>query len=128
MKIEFKRLDHVQICIPSGKEIEGRQFYCDLLGLKEIDKPEYLKKNGGFWLQIGNVQLHIGVEDNHCVSKRHPAFEVADLEQVKVYMLSNNIQIKDDPPIPGFRRFSFYDPFNNRIELLEIIDENTYSQ
>ena len=47
MKIQFKRLDHVQICIPEGEEIEARRFYCDVLQLEEIEKPEYLKKMGG---------------------------------------------------------------------------------
>ena len=69
MKIHFKRLDHVQICIPEGKEIEARRFYCDVLQLEEIDKPEYLKKNGGFWLKIADIQLHIGVEASKCKSK-----------------------------------------------------------
>ena len=44
MKIQFKRLDHVQLCIPEGEETEARKFYCDLLQLDEIEKPEYLKK------------------------------------------------------------------------------------
>ncbi|MEL6970834.1 MAG: hypothetical protein AAFZ63_23925 [Bacteroidota bacterium] len=62
MKIKFKRLDHVQVCIPIGKEAEARGFYCDLLQLEEIEKPAYLQKNGGFWLKIANIQLHIGME------------------------------------------------------------------
>ena len=32
-----------------------------------------------------------------------------------------NIKIKEDKPLPQFNRFSFYDPFGNRIELLEKI-------
>jgi len=50
MNIHFKRLNHIQICILKNKEAEARTFYCGILGLKEIEKPEYLKKNGGFWL------------------------------------------------------------------------------
>ena len=121
MKIEFLRIDHVQICIPKGKEVEARAFYCGLLQLKEIEKPEYLKKNGGFWLEIGNIQLHIGVEEPHHVSKRHPAFVIADLDGAKSFFQKSQIRVKEDPPIPNYRRFSFYDPFNNRIELLEQI-------
>ena len=119
MKIKFKRLDHVQVCIPIGKEADARAFYCDLLQLVEIEKPAYLQKNGGFWLKIADIQLHIGVEASSCTSKRHPAFEVEGLERTKAFLQRNNIRIKEDPPIPGFRRFSFYDPFDNRIELLE---------
>ena len=83
MKIKFIRLNHVQICIPKNKEEEARKFYCELLGLEEIEKPEYLKKNGGFWLKIADIELHIGAEDIENKSKRHPAFEVEELEKIK---------------------------------------------
>ena len=119
MNINFKRLDHIQICIPTGKEQEARAFYIDFLGLEEIPKPADLLKNGGFWLNIANIQLHIGVEAFEHKSKRHPAFEVDNLMEIKQAMLAVGIRIKEDKPIPGFNRFSFYDPFNNRIELLE---------
>jgi len=119
MKITFKRLNHVQICIPKGAEVDARKFYCDLLGLEEIEKPEDLKKNGGFWLKIADIELHIGAEDAKNTSKRHPAFEVENLEATKTYLNAAGVRIKEDNPLPKFSRFSFYDPFNNRIELLE---------
>lgn len=122
MKINFKRIDHIQLCIPIGKEPEARAFYIDILGLKEIEKPEYLRKNGGFWLTIADIELHIGAEDIENRSKRHPAFEIENLDEVKAYLQNLNIRIKEDKPIPNFRRFSFFDPFNNRIELLERIN------
>lgn len=121
MKIPFNRIDHIQICIPKGKEKAARKFYIDLLGLEEIPKPIYLQKNGGFWLKIANIQLHIGVEDNVVPSKSHPAFEVTYMDKIKTYLKSNSIRIKENGPIPNFKRFSFYDPFGNRIELLERI-------
>ena len=117
MKINFKRIDHLQICVPKEMETEARVFYLETLGLEEIPKPEYLKKNGGCWMTIANIQLHIGVEDGAIHSKRHPAFEVENLEAAKHYLSGKGVRIKEDKPIPGFERFSFYDPFNNRIEL-----------
>lgn len=122
MKISFKRIDHIQICVPRTKEAEARAFYIGVLGLKEIEKPAYLVENGGFWLEIADIQLHIGVEDQVHESKRHPAFEIDDLEAAKAFLSGLNIRIKEDEPIPNFRRFSFFDPFNNRIELLERTD------
>ncbi len=41
-------LHHVQITIPKDTEVAARTFYCDLLGLPEIEKPESLKNRGGF--------------------------------------------------------------------------------
>ncbi|HVA98848.1 MAG TPA: glyoxalase, partial [Bacteroidia bacterium] len=53
--IHFKRLDHIQICIPKGKENEARQFYTDIIGLTEIPKPEALIANGGLWYQLADI-------------------------------------------------------------------------
>jgi catechol 2,3-dioxygenase-like lactoylglutathione lyase family enzyme len=119
MKIKIKRLDHIQICIPTGMEDEARKFYTDILNFTEIEKPEALKPNGGLWYQAGDIQLHIGTEDEINNSKRHPAFEIEELLRVKEYLRSKNTEIKEEIPIPGIRRFSFRDPFGNRIEYLE---------
>ena len=85
MKIIFKRMNHIQVCIPKDAEEKARKFYCGLLGLGEIEKPEDLKKNGGFWLKIADIELHIGTEDVKNISKRHPAFEVENLEAIILF-------------------------------------------
>lgn len=117
--IKFKRLDHIQICIPTGRENEARAFYRDIIGLSEIPKPNELLANGGLWFVIADIQLHIGTENEINKSKRHPAFEVEDLEQVKIFLKNHGVQIKEDIKIDGCERFSFIDPFGNRVELLE---------
>ena len=78
-----------------------------------------MKPRGGMWFQIADVQLHIGVEDAQGKSKRHPAFEVEDADAVRRYLESNGVQTRDEVPVEGLKRFSFFDPFDNRIELLE---------
>ena len=120
MKIKFKRLDHVQVCIPRGTEEAARAFYGGLLGLEEVEKPEVLKKNGGMWYSVADIQLHVGVEGEVAPSKRHPAFEVEDARGVRAYLEHNRVRTKDEPDIPGVaQRFSLFDPFGNRIELFE---------
>jgi catechol 2,3-dioxygenase-like lactoylglutathione lyase family enzyme len=120
MKITFKRLDHVQVCIPRGADTQAREFYGDLLGLEEIEKPEALKENGGMWYSVADVQLHVGVEETVAPSKRHPAFEVENIKTVRAFLEERGVRTKDEPDIPGVvHRFSLYDPFGNRIELLE---------
>jgi catechol 2,3-dioxygenase-like lactoylglutathione lyase family enzyme len=76
-------------------------------------------KNGGMWFEIADIQLHIGIEEMAGPSKRHPAFEVDDVEKVRRYLESNKVKTKDEPLIEGLKRFSFYDPYGNRIELIE---------
>ncbi len=119
MKIHFKRLNHVQVCIPRGAEDAAREFYGRLLGLEEIEKPAELKENGGLWFEVADIQLHVGVEDSIAQSKRHPAFEVEDAAGVRSYLEGQGVRTQDERNVPGMRRFSLFDPFGNRIELME---------
>ena len=119
MKINIKRLDHVQLCVPPGAEERAREFYGGMLGLREIEKPAPLSANGGLWFEIADIQLHIGVERDQTKSKRHPAFEVEDIKAVRSYLEANGVRTKDETSLAGIERFSFFDPFDNRIELLE---------
>ena len=114
-------IDHVQIAMPSGEEEKARSFYINILGLTEISKPPDLAKRGGAWFESGNVQVHLGVEkDFHPARKAHPAFVVDELDA-----LINKAQIAGyetdttQPPLDGYKRAHVYDPFGNRIELME---------
>ncbi len=106
--INFKRLDHVQICVPTGKEDQARKFYSGILGLREIPKPEALVPNGGLWYELADIQLHIGTEDEINRSKRHPAFEVTDLGSARAHLENHGIKIKEEIPIPGQDPFHVY--------------------
>ncbi|MBN8702953.1 MAG: VOC family protein [Bacteroidetes bacterium] len=117
--IVFKRIDHIQICIPIGRENDARAFYSNIIGLKEIPKPQALIKNGGLWFEIAGIQLHIGTENEINKSKRHPAFEITDIASAREHLERHNVQIKEEIQVPGQIRFSFIDPFGNRIELLQ---------
>ena len=121
MKINLKAIDHIQLAIPKDTEPAARKFYTGVLGLKEIEKPDSLKPTGGVWYNAGDIELHLGVEENfiHGKKKAHPAFVVEGLNRIRVLLVQNGVDIKDETEIPGRKRFSFYDPFGNRIEFLE---------
>ena len=112
---------HVQITVPKGAEQTAREFYCGLLGLSELEKPHALKPRGGFWLEVGDRQIHVGVEDgfDRNSTKGHVAYAVSDLEIWRNRLASAGIQVEDGIQIPGIRRFEFRDPFGNRIEMVE---------
>ena len=38
----IRDVDHVQITVPTASVDAARTFYCGLLGLREIEKPESL--------------------------------------------------------------------------------------
>lgn len=118
-------VNHVQLTIPEGTEQQARQFYCGLLGLSEIMKPPILVSNGGFWLQTGNIQIHVGVEsgvDRH-TTKVHIAYEVHGIDAWRAKLEAARIKLLNCLPIPGYSRFEFMDPFGNRIELIEKVAE-----
>jgi len=73
-------IHHIQIAAPPNSEQQTRQFWGELVGLKEIPKPPNLAGRGGVWFQCGSQELHIGIEaDFQRAQKAHPAFQVADL-------------------------------------------------
>jgi len=115
------RLHHAQITIPPGEETRCRRFYCDLLGLREIAKPSALNERGGFWLELGDVQIHVGTEVNvdRSASKAHLAYEVDDLARWRARLEEHNTKLIEGISIPGFERFEFRDPFGNRVEFLQ---------
>ena len=122
----IRSVHHAQIIIPVGKEDEAREFYCGLLGLTEIQKPDALKARGGLWLEIEGFQVHLGVEDvaGQKLSKAHVGYLVEGLEQWRARLTENSIEILDGVPIPNYNRFEFRDPFGNRVEFLEQIDRD----
>lgn len=117
----IRRIHHVQITIPRGAEDEARRFYCGVLGLAEIEKPDSLKGRGGFWLEIGGQQVHIGTEegvDRH-LTKAHVAYQVDDLSAWITRLEAAVVETLESIPIPGYRRIEVRDPFGNRIEFIE---------
>src|SRR5260370_15705200 len=116
MRIEG--LQQVQITIPKGAEEEGRQFYCGVLGLPEIEKPDPLQGRGGFWLQVGDRQVHVGTEDGieRKASKAHLAYQVDDVAAWRSYLEQHAIAVLGSVPIPGFARFEGRGPFGTPFE------------
>jgi len=113
-------IDHVQIAAPKGCEPEARRFFGHLLGLPEIEKPEPLRSRGGCWFRVGSRQLHIGVEDPfQPATKAHPAFSVANIDQLFETLSQHGIPCIWDQALHGIRRFYANDPWGNRLEFTE---------
>ena len=122
LTMKILSIDHVQIAMPAGEEERARTFYMGILGFIEIPKPAKLAKLG-VWLQSENVQLHLGIEPNfHPARKAHPAFIVDDLNLLITKVQNAGCETDTtQPPLDGFKRAHVFDPFGNRIELMEKI-------
>ncbi len=118
MRVE--RIDHVQLAMPSGGEPLARTFYAGLLGIPETPKPAHLATRGGCWFEDGDLKVHLGVEsDFRPAKKAHPALQVEDLPRLMATLRAAGVELVDDEPLEGYDRVYAYDPFGNRLELME---------
>ncbi len=83
MTVRVAALDHVQLAMPPDREIDAEAFYCDVLGLSVLPKPEPLASRGGRWFVCGDVQVHLGAEDDfRAARKAHPALRVDGFDEL----------------------------------------------
>jgi catechol 2,3-dioxygenase-like lactoylglutathione lyase family enzyme len=115
----FTAIDHVQLALPASEEEKARAFYGGLLGMKELAKPPELAKRGGCWFESGEVQIHLGVEDDfRPARKAHPALRCRDYAVLVQLLRDAGVVVNEPDDIPGVRRCHVHDPFGNRIELV----------
>ena len=121
---EILALDHVQLAMPAGEEATARAFYSGVLGLVEELKPANLAVRGGVWFRGGTLRLHLGVEQEfRAARKAHPAILVRGLTELAEKCRAAGFPPVTDEPLAGYDRVYVFDPFGNRIELLEPVLE-----
>lgn len=117
------RIEHVQLAMPPGEENAAVDFYDGLLGIDHVPKPAHLALRGGCWFERGSLKVHLGVDQNFRPAKKaHPALLVSDLGELVDGLRSAGVKIVGDDPLEGYDRVYVYDPFGNRIELMEPVN------
>src|ERR1700739_1354388 len=107
--MRIKKIEHVQLAMPPGKESEARTFYEGILG-----------RPSGCWCVRDALKIHLGVEnDFRAARKAHPALLVEDLPALKTLINAAGYSFNTDEPQEGYDRIYVSDPFGNRIELIE---------
>lgn len=110
-------IDHVQVAIPAGGEDRARAFYCDVLDLDEVPKPPVMAARGGAWFEAGDVRIHVGVEDPFVPARKaHPALKIRGLVD---FVRTSGLDVTWNDEIAGVVRCHVFDPFGNRIELID---------
>jgi catechol 2,3-dioxygenase-like lactoylglutathione lyase family enzyme len=69
--------------------------------------------------------VHLGTEEGvvRHATKAHVAYAVADLAGWPARLSRAGVEILDGIPILGYARFEFRDPFGNRVELIESVED-----
>jgi catechol 2,3-dioxygenase-like lactoylglutathione lyase family enzyme len=117
-----KRAHHVSLVV---RDLAGaRRFYGALLGLREIDRPDF--GFPGAWYQAGDVQLHLivpppGVDAGappRALSPlaAHLAFEIDDYDAVRAALERAGLAVLGLGPEVG--QLFVRDPDGNGIELI----------
>jgi catechol 2,3-dioxygenase-like lactoylglutathione lyase family enzyme len=119
--MRVRRLDHILLAMPAGRESDARAFYQGILGIPEAIKPAALAARGGCWFEDGELKIHLGVEKNFVPARKaHPAFIVDDLAGLEFKLKAAGYPLAYDEPLEGYDRFFVNDPFGNRIELMQV--------
>jgi catechol 2,3-dioxygenase-like lactoylglutathione lyase family enzyme len=112
-------INHVQLAIPPGSEDMCRAFYVGILGMTEVPKPENLRTRGGLWLRTGQIEIHLGVEqDFRPARKAHPGMTVKDIDAMASHLAANGVEVLWDHELPTHRRFYVNDSVGNRLEIM----------
>ena len=120
--MKITAIDHVQLAMPAGEEVRAKEFYEDILGLKQVPKPAELAMRGGAWFENECVKVHLGVEQDFCPARKaHPAFVVEELASLISLLKDKGYLITPAESLEGIMRVHVADPFGNRIELIELL-------
>ena len=114
-------VDHMQLTMPADGDTNARDFYGGVLGMEEIERPAgELRKASTIWFRSGSVELHIAEEDDfRAARKGHPALVTDDLNDLARRCEQGGFPVAWDQRYPGMRRFYVFDPFGNRLEIMQ---------
>jgi glyoxylase I family protein len=135
--LDIETLHHV--AVPVSDLARAKEFYTNLLGLKEIARPNF--PFGGAWYQVGDRQLHLIVASDPTLrtgkginaQDGHWALRVKSFRRALDYFRSNGYREGNEDVIhsmristsgpTGFPQIHLMDPDRNMIEInAEMLD------
>jgi len=137
MAIPIRRLNHITVSAPSGEEAKAREFYGNVIGLKEIDLPPALTKVYEIvWFDLLDFILHIEFTHHYIQPKtwtengvlmlgRHTAIEVKGIKEVRKTIADSGAVIHEAVVLADRDRFYCEDPFGNVLEIIEFHKDQT---
>jgi catechol 2,3-dioxygenase-like lactoylglutathione lyase family enzyme len=121
--VTIEAIHHVNIRAPATDIAKLKQFYCEIVGLREGWRPPF--KSRGSWLYAGTQPIVHLVEDERdadsnaskgCVD--HVAFRCSDLAPMIERLRSSGIEFQlTQVPSLGRQQLLFRDPLGIGVEL-----------
>ncbi len=126
-RISVDAIDHVTLVVADLDR--SRAFFADLLGMKEVPRPDF--GFPGLWFEAGTTQIHLNVAseeagtagltyDATSVTRAlHIAFSVADADAAAKFLLSRGVEIIAGPRKrpDGAVQLYILDPDGHQIEI-----------
>lgn len=123
MMFQIDELHHVNLGITDVER--SREFYCGVLGFKELPRPELPVK--GLWLEVGQNQVHLAVprdpsEVAEPPSRRsdHVAFVIDSLDELGRALDAAGVEVEVEVKNEelGMQQWFIRDPDSNRLEFV----------
>ncbi len=129
----IRRVDHLNVQVPPEVEDEAKRFYRDLLGLKQLKKPDSLGPLGAHFRLSEDpwYELHLGVARGKTMAEidrslqNHLGFQVDDLAAARRRFEAAGVEVMEAGAAYSEardfhqERFFVLDPGGNRLEFLE---------
>ena len=134
--LQVKSIHHVSIVVQDLQR--SRAFYCDLIGMTPIDRPNF--PFPGLWFAAGETELHLILAHDHCADSGYPnenektmagrahhfAFAVEDAFAAVELLQSRGVRIMGGPKDRGDGAMQawFYDPDGHVVEVFHLPKDN----
>jgi catechol 2,3-dioxygenase-like lactoylglutathione lyase family enzyme len=104
--MNFSVVHHISINVADVQQ--ALNFYEEILNFRQIPRPN-----------LGDQQLHLLQVENHAAPVgQHFAFEVADIESARNYLLNKKVEVSTANEMSGVCLQCFFkDPSGNLLEL-----------
>ncbi|RPI90862.1 MAG: glyoxalase [Planctomycetaceae bacterium] len=129
MPIGVIAIDHVTLVVEDVER--SRAFYCDLLGMGQVERPKF--NFPGLWFQAGQTQIHLILKHDQSSPAGLPdappaagpgrvfhfAFEVPDCRFAVERLKAAGVRVRGGPSLrpDGFLQTWCYDPDGHVVEL-----------
>jgi catechol 2,3-dioxygenase-like lactoylglutathione lyase family enzyme len=117
------KLQHTSVPMPPGSAQLGREFYADVLGMKEITPPTALSDLDLAWFQAGDgdeVHLFADADMQTKSVGQHLCLQVESIDDHRARFNEAGVAIEETTAITNRPRFFVKDPFGNLLEIVQI--------